>query len=114
MTKEYKTMIDEIINKIDEDAPANSAGGGNVAGIGVGPAGQPDVHPKRKKDKDIVLGTLKRKVIENNDNNNVMLKGILDVIDRLEVKIDEKTYGKSELKIEEKKEYKSFKEKYNA
>ena len=43
-----------------------------------------------------------------------MLKGILDVIDRLEVKIDEKTYGKSELKIEEKKEYKSFKEKYNA
>ena len=30
MPKHYKDMIDEIINKIDEDAPANSVAGGGV------------------------------------------------------------------------------------
>ena len=30
--KSYKSMMDEIINKIDEDAPTNAVGdGGNVA-----------------------------------------------------------------------------------
>jgi hypothetical protein len=52
MPKNYKDMIDEIINKIDdieedigveEDAPANSAGSGNIAGIGVGPDGEPGI-----------------------------------------------------------------------
>jgi len=41
----------------EEDAPANSAGGGNIAGIGVGPDGEPGVEPKaaksyKKKNKD--------------------------------------------------------------
>jgi hypothetical protein len=31
---------------VDEDAPANSAGSGNVAGIGVGPHGEPGFTPK--------------------------------------------------------------------
>lgn len=32
-----------------EEAPANSAGGGNIAGIGVGPAGEPGVHSKARQ-----------------------------------------------------------------
>ena len=34
---------------IEEDAPANWAGGGNIHGIGVGPHGEPGVNPKKKK-----------------------------------------------------------------
>jgi hypothetical protein len=30
---------------VDEEAPANSAGSGNIAGIGVGPQGEPGVTP---------------------------------------------------------------------
>jgi hypothetical protein len=36
---------------IQEEVPTNSAGGGNVAGLGVGPQGEPGVHPKKKKKK---------------------------------------------------------------
>ena len=35
--------------KFDEDAPTNSAGAGNVAGIGVGPDGEPGIKKKKKK-----------------------------------------------------------------
>lgn len=31
---------------IHEEAPANAVGGGNIAGTGVGPNGEPGVHPK--------------------------------------------------------------------
>lgn len=46
-----------VPNCVPEDAPANSAGGGNIAGIGVGPDGEPGVMPKaaqqyKKKNKD--------------------------------------------------------------
>lgn len=34
---------------IDEDAPANAAGGGGVAGIGIGPKGEPGVKLPRKR-----------------------------------------------------------------
>ena len=33
---------------IDEDAPTVNAGSGNIAGIGVGPKGEPGVHPKHQ------------------------------------------------------------------
>jgi hypothetical protein len=36
-------------NKLKEDAPTNSVGGGNVAGLGVGPQGEPGVSKKTKK-----------------------------------------------------------------
>lgn len=31
---------------MNEDAPTNSAGGGGIAGIGIGPDGEPGVRPK--------------------------------------------------------------------
>ena len=41
---------------IEEDAPANSAGSGNVHGIGVGPHGEPGIDPKKKKKKLVLIG----------------------------------------------------------
>lgn len=54
---------------IDEDAPTVNAGGGNVAGLGVGPQGEPGVSTKaqRKHSRDgttptsVILGMLRRK-----------------------------------------------------
>lgn len=43
--------------------PTNSVSPGNVAGLGVGPQGEPGIKKKRKKDaNDIVLAMLRRKV----------------------------------------------------
>ena len=37
-------------NKIlDEDMPTSASGHGNIAGLGVGPQGEPGVDPKKKK-----------------------------------------------------------------
>lgn len=42
--------INVAIKKIaKEEAPVNAAGAGNVAGIGVGPQGEPGVHMKKRK-----------------------------------------------------------------
>jgi len=41
---------------IDEDAPTVNAGSGNIAGIGVGPKGEPGVHPRHQaKNKSPIL-----------------------------------------------------------
>ena len=106
--KSYKTMMDEIINKIDEDAPTNAVGdGGNVA---LPPKHEPGVDKKKKKDP--ILGTLKRRVQESNDNNNVVLKGVESIINKLEEKIDEFSgVVKEEIKIETPKRKKTIKEK---
>jgi len=40
---------------IDEDAPANAVGTGSVAGLGVGPMGEPGVHPRKKKKKETLI-----------------------------------------------------------
>ena len=124
MPKHYKDMMDEIINKIDETkvkenaptsadierlkkqglkpkteaAPANAVAHGGV-----------DMNPTGKKR---VMGTLKRKVQESDDNNNVVLKGVYKVLNKLEEKIDEISgVVKEELKIETPKRKKTIKEK---
>ena len=40
---------------VEEDAPTNAAGGGSVAGLGVGPMGEPGVHPRKKKKKETLI-----------------------------------------------------------
>lgn len=47
-------------NPIKEDAPTMCAGSGAIAGIGIGPQGEPG-RKRDKKRKDIILGTLDRK-----------------------------------------------------
>ena len=111
MPKHYKEMMDEIINKIEEDAPANAVGSG--ANVALPPAVEPGVDKKRERDPLMFAKPLKRKIKESDDNNNVVLRNIIDRIENIETKLDEKIYGKTEFKIEEEKEYKTFRDKYN-
>ena len=108
----YRNYINSM--KKNEDAPANNVGGGNIAGVGVGPAGEPGVMPKKKKKKTIIMGMLKRNIKENFDNNNVMLKQVLDSLDKVDIIIDLKnSVDKPNVILEKKEPRKSFKEKYN-
>ena len=83
---------------VTEDAPANAVAHGGV-----------DMNPTGKKR---VMGTLKRKVQESDDNNNVVLKGVFSQLSKLENKIDEISgVVKEEIKIETPKRKKTIKEK---
>ena len=53
------------------------------------------------------------KIKESDDNNNVVLRGVIDKIENIEAALDEKLNGKTEFKIEDEEEYKTFKDKYN-
>jgi len=122
--KEWKQKIKEDgAAGMSASAPTNNAGGGNIAGIGVGPAGEPGVQPKdnitgqgfglRKKKKNPVMGMFKRKVQENTDNNTVILKQVLDSLDKTDLFIDNMNSPKQkEIKIVKEEKKKSFKEKY--
>tara|TARA_B110000259_G_C13988527_1_gene391474 strand:- start:59 stop:379 length:321 start_codon:yes stop_codon:yes gene_type:complete len=80
MPKHYKDMIDELINKIEEDgegAPTNAVAHGGV-----------DMNPTGKK---TVLGKMKKRIKESDDNNNVTLRSVLKTIDKLDEAIDEKS-----------------------
>ena len=105
MPKHYKDMIDEIINKMDEDAPANAVAHG---GVDMNPTGK---KVKKKDDaEDVLRRTIMKKlganVKENFDNNNVVLKGINETLNKLEDKIDEKNgVKKEEVRIEKKKTF---------
>ena len=104
-------MMDEIINKIDEDAPANAVGDGG--GVALPPKHEPGVK-KDKKDPLMFAKPLKRKIKESDDNNNVVLRGVIEKIENIEHKLDEKLFGETKFDVEETKEYKTFKDKYNA
>tara|TARA_B100001057_G_scaffold416590_1_gene434707 strand:- start:14228 stop:14986 length:759 start_codon:yes stop_codon:yes gene_type:complete len=47
--EEYGIIIAEAAKKEVEEEPANSAGGGGIAGIGIGPDGEPGVSKKKQK-----------------------------------------------------------------
>jgi len=104
MPKHYKDMIDELINKMDEDAPANAVAHG---GVDMNPTGK---KVKKKDVEDVLRRTIMKKlganVKENFDNNNVVLKGINETLNKLEDKIDEKNgVKKEEVRIEKKKTF---------
>jgi hypothetical protein len=44
-----QTASDYMSTEMNEEAPANAVGGGKVAGMGVGPQGEPGVGPKAMK-----------------------------------------------------------------
>mgnify|MGYP005687713773 CR=1 FL=1 len=105
MPKHYKDMIDELINKMDEDAPANAVAHG---GVDMNPTGK---KVKKKDDaEDVLRRTIMKKlganVKENFDNNNVVLKCINETLNKLEDKIDEKNgVEKNEIKLEKKQTF---------
>jgi len=105
----YRKYINSM--KKNEDAPVNNVGGGNIAGVGIGAAGERGI--KRKKKKTIVMGTIKRNIKENFDNNNVILKQVLDGLDKVDVAIDTMNNPKTEIEVVKQQPKKSFKERYN-
>ena len=109
--------LDDTMEKVEEDAPANSVAGG---GVDLAPNAAVSQSPhmiKRKKEQgaeqEKIKNKIKKMVQNNEDNNNVIFKQVLDGLDKVDNKIDEMNYGKSEVKLVEKKEYKTFRDKYN-
>lgn len=81
-------MMDEIINKMEEDAPANAVGTG--ANVSLPPTVEPGVKKKNdKRDPLMFAKPIKRRIKESDDNNNVVLRSVLKVIEKLEDKVDE-------------------------
>ena len=115
MPKHYKEMIDEIINKMDEDAPANSVAGGGVDMNPTGARISPKMMKRKKEqgdEQDKITNKISKMIKQNEDNNNVILKQVNEGLSKVEDKSDEKLGLKQEVDIEE-KEYKTFRDKYN-
>ena len=115
--KSFKELAQDIVNRMEEDAPVNSIAGG---GVDMAPNAAVSHSPKmmkRKKEQGDEQQQISKKignmVKENDDNNSILLKQVLDGLDKVDTKIDEQIYGKTEIVVEEKPEYKTFKDKYN-
>ena len=55
----YWCNTDNKCKPIQEDAPVNAVGGGQIAGVGVGPQGEPGI--KKKKNIASFISFIKRK-----------------------------------------------------
>jgi len=116
--KSFKELAQDIVNRMEEDAPVNSVAGG---GVDLAPNAAVSQSPhmiRRKKEQGDEQEKIKKKISQmiksNEDNNSILLKQVLDGLDKVDTKIDEQIYGKTEIKIEEEKQYKTFRDKYNA
>ena len=116
MPKHYKQMMDELINKMDEDAPANSVAGGGVDLNPTGAKMSPKMMKRKKEqgdEQDDITKKISKMIKQNEDNNNVILKQVNESLSKVEDKSDEKLGLKQDVDVEE-KEYKTFRDKYNA
>src|SRR6056300_811078 len=116
--KNFKELAQDIVNRMEEDAPVNSVASG---GVDLAPNAAVSQSPhmiRRKKEQEKEQEKISKKISnmvkENNDNNSILLKQVLDGLDKVDTKIDKEIYGETEIKVEEEKEYKTFKDKYNA
>ena len=117
MPKHYKQMMDELINKMDEDAPANSVAGGGVDLNPTGARMSPSMQRRKKKqgdEQDKITKKISKMIKANEDNNNVILKQVNESLSKVEDKSDEKLGLKQDVDIKEEKEYNTFRDKYNA
>ena len=107
----------DLDDTMEEDAPVNSVAGGGVDLAPNAAVSQSPHMVKRKKEQgaeqEKIKNKIKKMVQNNEDNNNIVFKQILDGLDKVETKLDEKINGKTEIKVEDKKKYKTFRDKYN-
>ena len=107
----------DLDDTMEEDAPVNSVAGGGVDLAPNAAVSQSPHMVKRKKEQgaeqEKIKNKIKKMVQNNEDNINIVFKQVLDSLDKVDTKIDEMSYGKTEIKEVEKKEYKTFKDKYN-
>jgi len=76
-------------DEVKEDAPANSAGSGNIAGIGVGPDGEPGITKSaadkyKKKNKEDEVGRMTKflsKFTTTEQYNKLEIENIINKID---------------------------------
>jgi hypothetical protein len=61
MEKQKKQLNKEETSGMVGGSPVNNVGDGNIAGLGVGPQGEPGVHKKKKKDV-VPFKTFRRKM----------------------------------------------------
>ena len=108
--KEKKRMGFEIV----EDAPAN-----NTSGTDMNPTGarmSPKMMRRKKEqgdEQDNITKKISKMIKANEDNNNVILKQVNESLSKAEDKSDEKLGLKQDVEVVE-KEYKTFRDKYNA
>jgi len=116
MPKHYKQMMDELINKMDEDAPTNSVAGGGVDLNPTGARMSPKMMKRKKEqgdEQDDITKKISKMIKANEDNNNVILKQVNESLSKVEDKSDEKLGLKEDVVFEYTSEYKTFRDKYN-
>lgn len=65
--KLYNVRMNHVKTVVKEDAvPVNNVGGGQVAGLGQGPQGEPGVNPKKKKSVKMIKGVIYRAELNKN------------------------------------------------
>ena len=99
-----------------EDAPANSVAGGGVDMNPTGARMSPKMMRRKKQqgdEQEKITKKISKMIKANEDNNNVILKQVNESLSKVEDKSDEKLGLKQDVTVEETKEYKTFRDKYN-